>query len=107
MKRPSFESVMDELNALRIKKGADYGTDEDPLANIKSSEMFGIPPWVNAILRANDKVYRIQTFVKRNKLKNESVEDALIDLAVYAIHAIRLYREKYKSKTKIKKSKRK
>jgi hypothetical protein len=78
---------------LQLKKGKDYGSATDPLANIRSSQDFGIAPWVGAVIRLNDKVNRIKTFVRNNKLANESLEDSLIDIAVYAVHAVRLYRE--------------
>lgn len=93
MSTPDFMETCNELDALRQKKGADYGTGEDPLSNLRSSESFGVPAWENAILRASDKMHRIASFAKKGSLENESVEDSLVDLAVYAIHALRLYRE--------------
>jgi len=75
------------------KKQADYGSDDDPFANIRASERFGIPGWLGAIIRANDKVSRIQTFARKGELANESVEDSLLDLAVYAVIALTMYRE--------------
>lgn len=93
MARPSFQEVFDELNSMQQRKGADYGTNEDPLADLVISERFGIDPWINVMLRCSQKISRLATFVRKGKLHNESVEDSLIDLAVYAIHALRLYRE--------------
>lgn len=93
MPRLSFESILQELNDMQIRKGNDYGSDLDPLANICSSKEFGIPPWLGAVLRANDKMARIKTFATRGTLSNESVEDSLMDMAVCAIHALRLFRE--------------
>jgi hypothetical protein len=92
-KLPSFESVLEELNDLQKKKGADYGTKQDPLANIRASEKFGIPAWLGSIIRLNDKVNRVASFATKGTLENESLEDSLVDMAVYAIHALRLYRE--------------
>ena len=88
-----FTAILDEIQAMHDKKGADYGTDEDPLANIKASEDFGIPGWQGAVLRANDKMSRLKTFAKKGTLENEPVEDSLLDLGVYAIIALQLYRE--------------
>jgi hypothetical protein len=45
------------------------------------------------VIRANDKMARLQTFVRRRQLRNESVEDSLRDLAVYAVIALVLYEE--------------
>jgi len=93
IKRPSFELVLQELLEMQSRKGKDYGRDSDPLANLVDAETFGIPAWIGTMIRANDKMSRIKTFVRRGELANESVEDSLIDLAVYTIHALRLYRE--------------
>jgi hypothetical protein len=43
--------------------------------------------------RANDKMRRLQKFATEGNLANESVEDSLIDLAVYAIIGLILFRE--------------
>lgn len=91
--RPSFKDITDEMQELQESKGKDYGGEGDPLGNICDSIHFGIEPWVGAILRANDKMARLKTFIRVGRLENESVEDSIKDLAVYAIHALRLYRE--------------
>lgn len=93
MKLPTFRDTIDELDRLQEAKGSDYGSEDDPLYNLRASEMFGTPAWLGSIIRANDKINRIATFARRGALVNESVEDSLRDLAVYAIHALRLYRE--------------
>jgi len=91
--RPSFQEILDELNAMQERKGKDYGSGDDPLANLIGSKQWGIAPWINTMLRANDKMARIKSFIRRGKLEKEKVEDSLVDLAVYTIHALRLYRE--------------
>lgn len=88
-----FYALLDEIKELRRKKGQDYGTDVNPLANIQQSEDFGVPGWVGAIIRANDKITRLKSFATRGDLKNESVDDSLRDLAAYAIIALVLYEE--------------
>jgi len=98
--RPSFQDILDELNAMQERKGKDYGSGTDPLANLIDSTQWGIAPWINTMLRANDKMARIKSFVRRGKLENEKVEDSLVDLAVYTIHALRLYREEQAGKGK-------
>ena len=90
---PAFAQILEELQALHDKKNQDYGTEEDPLANVRASEDFGIPAWTGAMIRANDKVTRIKTFCKKGVLANESLEDSLLDLATYTVIAIQLYRE--------------
>lgn len=88
-----FYTVLAEAARLHDKKQKDYGSDVDPFANVRASEDFGIPAWLGCIIRGNDKVRRIQSFATRGELANESIEDALIDLLVYAGIALVLYRE--------------
>ena len=94
-----FKDVLQELDDMQTRKGKDYGSAGDSLANVRASEDFGVPSWLGCIMRANDKMRRIQTAGRQQlttgqvNLANESVEDSLLDLAVYAIHALRLFRE--------------
>ena len=90
---PRYLEILDDLRELHLKKSADYGVGEDPLANLRASERFGIPAWVGAMVRAQDKMQRVQAFVRNGSLKNESLEDSLLDGAAYFILALVLYRE--------------
>lgn len=94
----TFENVLKELKELHNKKQQDYGRDKDPLFNLRASAQFGIEPWVGTMVRAGDKLHRIAKFVSSGNLLNEGVEDSLRDLAVYAILALQLYREKERDK---------
>jgi hypothetical protein len=85
--------VFEEALALHDKKNKDYGSEKDPYANVRASEEFGIPAWLGAWVRANDKVTRIKSFAKKGNLENESLRDSLIDLVVYAAIAVDLYDE--------------
>ena len=90
---PRFHYELARLGDLHDKKQIDYGTDDDPFANVRGSRNWGIPPWVGAMVRANDKVKRLQNFARKGSLANESAEDSFDDLAVYATIAKVLYRE--------------
>jgi hypothetical protein len=92
MNNPEFEKVIDEIIAMHRRKGADYGTDQDFFANVSASGSWGIAPWIGAMMRANDKVVRLQSFAKGSTLQNEGVEDSLLDIATYAVIALCLYR---------------
>ena len=96
---PRYLTLLDELRALHLKKSADYGRGEDPLANLRASEKFGIPAWVGAMIRAHDKMQRVQSFVLNDKLENEGIEDSLLDGAAYHLLALVLYREKKEEQT--------
>lgn len=89
---PRYLRLLDELRELHLSKSHDYGF-KDPLANLRAAEEFGIPPWVGCLLRANDKVTRIKSFIQSGTLKHESVEDSLMDIAAYALLALVLVRE--------------
>lgn len=90
---PEFRRVLDEMLAMHCKKGADYGTNADIFANVRTATEFGLPAYLGAVLRANDKMARLKTFATKGALANESVEDSLLDLANYAVIALVLFRE--------------
>jgi hypothetical protein len=88
-----FDKVLTEMKAMHDRKQADYGREGDAFANVRASEDFGIPGWVGCMTRANDKMRRLQAAARGQNLKNESIEDSLMDLAVYSVIALVLYRE--------------
>lgn len=82
----------DELQKLHVRlsetarqimagKNLDYAKDTDPLRNFRMFEEFGI------VVRLSDKVARLRTFCERGVLdvKDESVEDTLVDVINYAV----------------------
>ena len=88
-----FKLILQRISDTHDKKQADYGTDEDPFANISASIDLGIEPWVGTILRINYKMARIKSFIKKGSLKNESIKDSLIDICVYSAIALVKYEE--------------
>jgi hypothetical protein len=90
---PRFLALLDDIEKLHADKQADYGRSNDPFANVRASEEWGVSPWIGALIRATDKVRRLQTFANKGELINEGVEDSLMDLAVYALIALVLFRE--------------
>jgi len=90
-----FHHELKQAGELHDSKQSDYGRPEDPFANVRASEEYGIDPWIGCMIRANDKMRRIQTFAKGKQLKHESVEDSFRDLAVYSLIALCLYREQH------------
>ena len=90
---PEYLKLLDEMKELHCRKAADYGRGADPFANVRAAADFGMPAWVGVMVRANDKMHRIKSFLQNGSLKNESVEDSLKDLAAYALIALVLYRE--------------
>src|SRR6185437_6718536 len=90
---PRFLAALEEIRLMHVRKGADYGQGTDTFANVRASEDFGIPGWLGAVMRGNDKMARLKSFAVKGKLENEPVEDSLLDLANYAIIAMVLWRE--------------
>ena len=88
-----FHAILTELGELHDKKQKDYGRGEDPFANVRASSEWGIEGWVGAMVRATDKLRRLQTFAQTGTLSNEGVVDSLKDLAVYSIIALVLYEQ--------------
>ena len=89
----AFHQLLKEAGEMHDRKQADYGRGDDPFANVRASSDFGVPAWVGCMIRANDKMRRIQTAAQGSTLQNEGVEDSLMDLAVYALIALVLFRE--------------
>jgi hypothetical protein len=92
---PRFHALLAEIGDLHDRKQADYGTDGDPFANVRASQDWGIDAWVGTMIRANDKVKRLQAAAQGSTLVNEGVEDSLMDLATYSLIALVLYREQH------------
>ena len=80
----------DKMVAITAAKNADYSgasKDDFAFANFESVAIFGVNPLHGFITRITDKLARISTFVKKGilQVKDESVEDTLLDLANYCI----------------------
>jgi hypothetical protein len=91
-----FHKALNEVQALHDKKRQDYGSDTEPFANvIEGANFAGLPHWVAALIRANDKMGRLSNVAQGRELANDSVEDAFLDLATYALIGLCLYRRAY------------
>lgn len=94
-----FHDVLAEWGSLHDAKQRDYGGNEDPFRNVRASEDFGIPAWVGAILRASDKMRRLEKAARQVldgeevAMANESIIDSFDDLGVYSGIARVLYEE--------------
>ena len=86
-----FHDTLKEMGELHDRKQSDYGRKTDPFANVNGSAEWGIRPWVGAMLRANDKIKRLQKYAQSGTLANEGARDSFLDLAVYAIIGLVLW----------------
>jgi hypothetical protein len=94
-----FHDILDAIKTLHDRKMADYGKDDGPFANVRGSQEWGVRPWVGAMIRANDKVVRLQSFAAKGELANESAGDSLMDLAAYAVIALVLLEDEFEKAT--------
>ncbi len=88
----------DRMVEITRQKNADYtGTDASPFANFSRTELNGVCSTEQGFLvRMGDKLARITSFVQTGVLlvKDESVEDTLLDLANYCVLMAGYIREK-------------
>lgn len=90
----AFVALLGEMQRLHESKSADYGSEDDPLANIRQGADFvNIEPWRGCMVRIADKVQRLRTFCRTGRLVHEGVRDTLLDLAAYSLLAIVLFDE--------------
>lgn len=100
-KNHNFHAILKEIGDLHDVKNKDYGQDHDPYANVRGSTEWGVPAWKGAMIRANDKIKRLQKYAQVGELANESVEDSFKDLAVYSLIALDLYRQEEDAKQRL------
>lgn len=83
------EAACQKMMTITKAKNADYtGVGDDPFANFRRVESLGITDTVRGFLvRMTDKLSRITSFAQKGVLevKDESVEDTLLDLANYSL----------------------
>jgi hypothetical protein len=92
--------ILDEMKTLSMKKQADYGSEEDPFANVREGAIaMGMRPWIGAALRMNDKMRRINKAARLGpeSLENDSLLDDFIDMALYSAIAKVLLEEEEQS----------
>jgi hypothetical protein len=83
-----FHDLLKQIGDLHDQKQCDYGLSEQPFYNLECAHEWGLPSWMGIMIRISDKVRRLRAYVRNGKLLNESMEDSLMDIAVYALAAI-------------------
>lgn len=96
--RPEMFELLLQMVATSNAKGHDYG-GQDTYSNLRVSDELGVPAWKGVLIRMLDKVSRIKNFARQDTLlvKDESLVDTLMDLSVYSLLCVLMYRE-YKDK---------
>lgn len=93
-----FYVLLDEIKKLHDSKGEDYEGTGKPYCNLRGPEEWGVPAWVYAMTRCEEKMKRLKTFAKGSTLKHEGARDSLIDIAVLSLIAVVLLEEKEQPK---------
>lgn len=70
--------ILEQIHDIYVKKNADYGNS--------FSEQFETYGLLSALIRLDDKMRRLKQLSRNEaQVKNESIEDTLIDLAGYCV----------------------
>lgn len=87
--------ILLDMYRVNRSKRADYTDNRGVFANfIESSEQVGITPGQGIEYMISTKQSRLKGLLQsKEKPKNESVEDTLLDRAVYSVIALAAYRE--------------
>ena len=77
-----FDEIVEDMKRVHKKKNADYGNNFH-----KRYVKYG---FLTALLRLTDKMERLENIYEKGEIqvKDESVEDTLLDLANYAVMTI-------------------
>lgn len=92
-----FESALLDIVRMNRRKRADYAADTDVFSNFRFTAPFtrGGPEW-SAVFNVAQKLARLLSLAENGRLEapeNEAVEDTFLDLAVYAVIALAIYRQ--------------
>jgi hypothetical protein len=89
--------LLQNMHDVYVAKDTDYSENDLPMGNLRESTELGIEPWKGVLLRIGDKKRRIGSFIKKNdfQVKDEAVEDTLIDMANYSLLGASLFHEVY------------
>lgn len=89
--KKDLDIILKELETLLIKKNRDYNNSFD-----KTVDEFG---YAAIAVRLSDKINRLQNITKNaNEVKDESIEDTLIDIAGYCVLSL-IYLKNKKTKS--------
>lgn len=92
-------TLTEQARELMTRKNADYGANADPFANFRMSALLHIEPEFGVLLRMQDKMARLVSFLEKGELavKEESWSDAIIDIINYSVLLCGLLRERVES----------
>ena len=97
---PEFDELLRKMGQIHDAKRADY-TNDDPLGNFQEAKRVGVTPLQGIMVRLGDKYTRACNLVRnqgKRAVKDETLEDTLLDLANYALLALLAYKRQTKEK---------
>ena len=100
---PAFDALLRKAGEIHDAKRTDYASNQDPLGNFREAERLGVSPLKSIMIRLTDKYTRACNLVRRDgeaKVKDESLQDTLIDLANYSFLAVLARQEERKEEMK-------
>lgn len=95
MRNPAFNKLLEDMLKIHDAKNEDYSGALSLYQNFMETADIGVEPWKGIVVRMTDKFCRLKGFAKRGSLevKDESIEDTLIDMANYSLLCILVRRE--------------
>ena len=96
-----FDEVLEKMRQIHEAKNHDY-SPEGEWGNFRESEKIGIPAWKGAFVRLQDKYTRACNLVRGREamVRDETLEDTLLDLANYAAIVLCLLKEQLREEKK-------
>ena len=92
---PNYDAIVKKAKSLCDNKNIDYAQQKEPFSNfemVESLKICDIPTGI--LVRISDKIARIANLLKRNgktAIKDEKLEDTLLDLINYSIILLSYY----------------
>lgn len=80
-------SLTAEARELLARKSRDYAGNDDIWKNFRAGERFGVPAVKALLLKASDKLARMDTLAERGtvEVEEETLRDTALDLVNYAV----------------------
>jgi hypothetical protein len=95
VQKDPIEGILKEILELNLRKRSDYAEDTDIFSNFRrSASQINMGPLASVEILIATKQARLRELMWGRKTpSNESVEDTMLDRAVYSIIALAIYRE--------------
>jgi hypothetical protein len=88
-----FQELLGELSAEYSKSILVNGKEDDPLASIRESADFDVPPHIQALIRLNKKVFALKKHAQNRSLNVLTMQKKAMEIATLALMAIVLIEE--------------